>query len=370
MLETIVNITGINAILQAFLLALFFGTRKRGLCISNRLLASLLFIFGLFIFSILPGASYQFGGYYKIAFLLKRIGFLIAPVFYLYVRAMVDFKFRLRWTDVRHLIPFVSLVGLSAYYAFVLGVWKIELIGEYFWQTLLLIIQNVVYITMAVRFLRKHRISFRELLFSSVDSNGRWLRIFILGYSVFWVFIFHNFFLLMVLRVSSWCPYASSIVCLIPFLFFNLIAFFALIRPEVFLSRNRNGQAVLDGVRISRYQQRLLGAMEDRKPYLNPDLSLGDLSRELSMSVKHLSFLINNTLNNNFYDFINRYRIEESKRLLMEDDRQGKTVLDIAYGVGFNSKSTFNMAFKKQTGMTPKEFRNRHKSRQTLEISA
>jgi len=59
----------------------------------------------------------------------------------------------------------------------------------------------------------------------------------------------------------------------------------------------------------------------------------------------------------NFCEFINGYRIEESKRQLFDPARQERSILDIAYEVGFNSKSTFNSAFKKHTGPKPSEFR-------------
>jgi AraC-like DNA-binding protein len=64
------------------------------------------------------------------------------------------------------------------------------------------------------------------------------------------------------------------------------------------------------------------------------------------------------SFNQNFRDFINKYRIEESKFLLKNKSNGNKTILEIAYEVGFNSKSAFNAAFKKFTGLTPKEYRN------------
>ena len=75
---------------------------------------------------------------------------------------------------------------------------------------------------------------------------------------------------------------------------------------------------------------------------------------------KHLSYIINDKFNLNFYDFINKYRIEESKQYLNKSSNI-KTVLEIAYKVGFNSKTTFNSAFKKYTDMTPSEFRKMNK---------
>ena len=64
-------------------------------------------------------------------------------------------------------------------------------------------------------------------------------------------------------------------------------------------------------------------------------------------------------LRQNFYDYVNGCRIEEAKRLLQDAIHRKKTVLNILYEAGFNSKSAFNLAFKKYTGMTPTEFKNR-----------
>jgi AraC-like DNA-binding protein len=75
------------------------------------------------------------------------------------------------------------------------------------------------------------------------------------------------------------------------------------------------------------------------------------------MNPKELSVLINQHLNQHFFDFVNEYRIEEEKLLLKNPEKKEFTVLDILYEVGFNSKSSFNTAFKKHTGLTPTQFK-------------
>lgn len=67
--------------------------------------------------------------------------------------------------------------------------------------------------------------------------------------------------------------------------------------------------------------------------------------------------MINEGLNQNFYDFINYHRVKESERLLREPDSDFKTVLEVLFEVGFNSKSSFNTAFKKINGVTPTQFK-------------
>lgn len=98
--------------------------------------------------------------------------------------------------------------------------------------------------------------------------------------------------------------------------------------------------------------------MAEHKPYLTPGLTLERLAQQVNMPARGLSSLINRQFDCNFFEFINCYRVEEAKRLLAEDTRsRRKTVLDIMYEVGFNSKATFNTLFKKKVNMTPSEYR-------------
>lgn len=105
---------------------------------------------------------------------------------------------------------------------------------------------------------------------------------------------------------------------------------------------------------------RLTRLMESEQPYLNPGLKLGDLARQLKTHPTHLSRIINEHFRLNFNDYINQYRIEAAKQKLAGPDPEGATILDIIYSCGFFSKSVFNTAFKKQTGMTPTEYRKQH----------
>ena len=98
--------------------------------------------------------------------------------------------------------------------------------------------------------------------------------------------------------------------------------------------------------------------METNKPYLKSDLKISELANSLSVPYHQLSQLINDEFLVNFYDFTNKYRVEDAKKLLIEDNRNYK-ILAIAYEVGFNSKATFNRVFKKFTDHTPSEFKEK-----------
>ena len=87
-----------------------------------------------------------------------------------------------------------------------------------------------------------------------------------------------------------------------------------------------------------------------------PLMAIVALAIKMNSSSHLISFLINEGFNENFYQFVNRYRIEEAKRLLQSEKHRHLNMLGIAYESGFNSKTTFNTTFKKLTGLSPTEF--------------
>lgn len=103
-------------------------------------------------------------------------------------------------------------------------------------------------------------------------------------------------------------------------------------------------------------KEQLEQVMKKRKPYLNAKLGLQDLADAISVNMHTLSWVINEGYKKNFFDFVNEYRIEEFKRLVNHDQYKHYTFLALALEVGFSSKTTFNRAFKKFTGKTPREF--------------
>lgn len=114
--------------------------------------------------------------------------------------------------------------------------------------------------------------------------------------------------------------------------------------------------ALLDAATITAYTDKLLAHIEGTKPYLNPDLSLRSLASELDIHPNHLSWLLNNSMGKNFNEFINHYRIETFKSIAKAPDNEHLTIEGLAYESGFNSKTVFNTYFKKETGLTPKQF--------------
>ncbi len=104
------------------------------------------------------------------------------------------------------------------------------------------------------------------------------------------------------------------------------------------------------------YYKSLILLFEKEQLFLEPDLSLEVLSNKLGISKSYLSAIINQTTNKNFYNFINSYRLDFLISLFKENKNKDFTILALAFEAGFNSKSTFQAFFKKQTGQTPTQF--------------
>ena len=114
-------------------------------------------------------------------------------------------------------------------------------------------------------------------------------------------------------------------------------------------------RAIVDDPGIDRIRTRLARIVADRNVMLDPLLTMPKLASAVGATPNQLSFVLNQHLGKSFFDFVNEVRVDEASRLLIEEPN--RTILDIATEVGFNSKSTFNQAFKKITGHTPSNYR-------------
>ena len=97
--------------------------------------------------------------------------------------------------------------------------------------------------------------------------------------------------------------------------------------------------------------------MVEKEPFLEPSLTIQELAHQVNIPVRDLSVLINHHINQHFFDFVNEYRVKKAMTILKDPTKKEVTDLEILYEVGFNSKSSFNTAFKKHTGNTPTEYR-------------
>ncbi|MBR9853078.1 MAG: AraC family transcriptional regulator [Algicola sp.] len=104
-------------------------------------------------------------------------------------------------------------------------------------------------------------------------------------------------------------------------------------------------------------QVELMALMENNKPYLNADLQLDDIAQMMNISRHHASQLINDYCHQSFYEFVNGYRVEYAKHLLL-DMNKALSIEDVAFQCGFNNRVSFYRSFKKCEGVSPTEFRS------------
>lgn len=106
-----------------------------------------------------------------------------------------------------------------------------------------------------------------------------------------------------------------------------------------------------------KYKERILALMKTEKPYLDPNLRLAELASKLEMSTSHFSEVLHYCFKENFYNFINFYRVLEAQELMKQPQYKTAKIIAIAFDSGFKSKTTFNRVFKNYTGQTPSEYR-------------
>lgn len=306
-------------------------------------------------------------------YVFEPFGFLAAPFLFLYVLAMTRDRIDLKPCLLLHGLPFlvVALVtGVRLASTPAAALRQAVESGFYFsrWADRLLTVgyyvQFFLYMIAALVIIRRYRGRIKNL-YSAVDRiNLSWLD--------FLVFGFIGWRLLKLIEIFVWEAgwiktgiglYLSTAVLFLVFV--SLIVLKGLKQPVIFLgsdspkARRRYEKTLLPEDQAGAYRRKLTAYMEQEKPFLNPLLSLPDLASLVKIPAHHLSQVLNASLGQNFFDFVNAYRVRESQRLLASREAGERTILDILYATGFNSKSVFNTAFKKHAGLTPSEFRRR-----------
>jgi AraC-like DNA-binding protein len=259
---------------------------------------------------------------------------------------------------------------------------KIEIVGtsadtvpQTYWEVLiglaLSIVPTTFYWFLSYKKLLNHQKNVLLYASSTEAIDLAWLRYFFLGLAVMIVIITcHTVFDLPLMRNIAFVSYL-----IIAF----YLAYFALQQKTVFNEKRETNlelrsiinedqqpdlqrKQVLTEEQLLHLKPKLVALMQDQKSYLNSELGLPDLAIMMQLSPQELSYLINAGFENNFYNFVNGYRVEESKTLLNSLKHQHLSMIGIAYEAGFNSKTAFYTAFKKMTGVSPTEFKmlNKH----------
>ena len=353
LLDFLVNYFGPAVFFQAILIATFLFTHKKGSRKQNWLLALLMLSFGIMIGSRFIFFNPELEKYNAISVAGLDFRFFIGPLFYLYLKSIFKPSVKLKWIDFLHSSVFIFiLINQFISKNFWIQPWKIFIVVD--------MIQIFVYILWSF-------IEFKLLyLFTKPDYFKYekrfifWLQFFVISNIVTLLILIFAWLLVMkVFVLANWNYWIGRLTAISNFVFINSIVYIALKIPDFFIAvKYKNGD--LPEMLLQKYKMRLIRHMENKKPYLNPNLSLNILANELSISPKHLSQVLNNSFQQNFYRYVNSFRIEECLKKLKAPSQKKINILEIAYEAGFNSKNTFNSAFKEITGMTPTEFRRQN----------
>lgn len=123
----------------------------------------------------------------------------------------------------------------------------------------------------------------------------------------------------------------------------------------------KNGITTIDKNALQELADKLEKYMKQDQPYLNPELNINTLAEAAEVPEKTISQTINHVIGSNFSDYVNSYRIADARSKLEHSTEESLSIKEIMYDVGFNSRSVFNSVFKKKTGLTPSEYKKRHK---------
>jgi AraC-like DNA-binding protein len=339
----------------------------------NYMFAAFMFSGGAFQFFALIGMSDKVIEYPYFAFLHLPFLVLIGPEFYFCFKSVIGSNYHLKWPDLFHLLP-ASLITIMLiplcklnpdmkrtillnppsflyddpmrlYYSAIVTI------------VMLIVMSYLVYYLkefhsmFTIRFIREKKISIAFVISVSM--------IYAFGFIFIICIIAANFF------VYSDVLYTGIVRSLLAFSSFGTMLILAMSRRDgnYFMvlrsqsEKSRYEKSKIKNLDIELVLSRIRSLMEDEKVFCDEDLSLNSLAGELEIGANQLSQIINENFNKNFNAYINEYRIEEAKKILL-DDRE-RTIVSISYAVGFNSPARFYEWFYKMTEATPSRFRKK-----------
>jgi AraC-like DNA-binding protein len=358
---------------QAFFAGLMIAT-KRNPHVADRILAAWLFLIAIEMVFALVNETYI--ELYQFVF----IPFTYGPLLYLYVKFLTIESHTFKWQYWMHFIPFIAVFTT----AIVFHGRPVMRLDNFFANDLFLsfrliyglsfFISITTYSIIAFVLISRHQKNIRNIYSStSTRINLSWLKVVSISFYVTYVLVF---IVGVYVIFKQELPYDPTIVSYFGLtLFAFAFSVYGIKQPEIFYGyymemkssgilkkEPANGQSKytrsgLKSQDADKYLNRLLKHMDEKKPYLDVDLTIHDLSDALKIPRHYLTQVINEKLNRNFYQFINEYRVEEVKRLLQDPDYRKYTFTTIAFEAGFNSKSSFNSVFKETVGMTPSQYK-------------
>lgn len=297
--------------------------------------------------------------------------YLFPPVVLFYVYATFKPGFRFKKIYLLNLLPFFfNLIQLLPFY-FSSAAEKIDSYQIYADQGsvfmpvhyMLKTLYTFLYVVLEVRVFYKYKEN-KGVLSAYQSSLNKWFLVLFAGHAIFLGGLFleitsgfsliddpYRFSVIM----TSYLIYQLSLALLfLPHMLYGNIAEPVLEEKKYQNSRLHNDKKIEILEKLESFMK------QESKPYLNPKLSLEEVSLNLNVQAKELSQVVNEKTDSNFNQYVNKFRVEESQIMLDSPEYTKLTIEAIAHSAGFNSKSQFYDAFKKNTGMTPKQYADKY----------
>ena len=380
---SIADIFFVIVIFQLLFISIFLYTHEKGRKLSNRLLASFFLSVSLNLIDSFLAIQKVYSSNPSLAGWGSCLPLLFGPLLFLYTQSVLYKDFRLslrRWLHFLPAILFFSITEIS--YLLQSRELQTKILNSIIERniplpvygiTAVIFLQFFVYTCASLLLIERYKKIASNHFSDQQRTNIHWLSSTIIFFTVCMMVAGLNGFIGLT-PLAKYYYISLFIIVAVVFVFINRVLLKALREPAIFslieekepsgsVQTNPAGAQYPGSALTTEVKQELLlrlqQHMQTKKPWLQAELTLEQLAGMLSVKPKALSQVINELLQKNFFEFVNYYRIEEAKRLLTNPADKKITVLEVLYEVGFNSKSSFNTIFKKQTGLTPSEFKRR-----------
>ncbi len=362
MLDAVLSRLFLLAIGQGLLLCVaLLSIRQPEIRVANRLLSALLVLFSAIIGHAWLGLNHLYQQYPHAALAISTLGLAVGPLLYLYLRTLLSDR-PLDSRAALHFLPFAaSTLAMLPFYMRTADeklAWMRQLHGMPWYLGLAALVKTIVFLL----YVRAGYHLMRMVPAQSDLARGlrRLMQIWVVGGVLSIVALGMEF-------TSAALPLTADAVGGIALMFVVFATAFLAVRlplgyrPQALppsQPRQRYANKQLPEADCAAFLSRLRVCMEQQQIFRNGDLKLEELAGLTAMTPHELSQLVNETCGMSFVEYVNHYRVEELKRVLHDPRHAQASILHLALASGFNSKSAMNRVFKKQTGMTPGDFRN------------
>lgn len=356
-------------IVQGFFFATTISLLKKGNKKANRILSILIISIAM---SISYGVIHYTNLFYALPHLIA-IGpsfmLMLGPLMLFYFRALTIKDYRLKPLDLLHFLPMIAFIIFQSPVYFVSAAGKVAWLEST--QTIpsngimksffILLTTNLhvwIYIVINIKLIKEQEKKVKEIHSSLGKKTFVWIKSFYYSY----VLVFFLFLVLLVIKFTGSSIPVDRIMPMMVSLCLIYLGITGFRQPSVFIehldkNKKKYHKSNFTPEELINYFNKLEELMIKSKPYLEPEISLPILSVQMGLSPQYLSQVINTQAKCNFYDYINKYRVREVQTLLQNDNYRDLNIITVAFEAGFNSKATFNAAFKKHTNKTPSQFK-------------